>query len=76
MIDDWSLPTFDIQRCTACGVCVEKCPEEILTIDEHILKITHSEMCTYCMICEQVCPEGAIRCELEILWDKDINERL
>jgi len=67
---DFSLPIIDQARCTRCGICVERCPENALSLTENGPVFTHPENCTFCTICETSCPEGAIRCEFEIGWKK------
>lgn len=57
-------------RCTACHLCVTKCPDQVLrpAISEHGLggflqpfQDFHTSFCSYnCSNCSQVCPTGAI----------------
>lgn len=60
-----------LQHCTACHLCVSKCPSHVLTpagleyglggIMQPLMKFDHG-YCNYdCNICSQVCPNGAIR---------------
>jgi uncharacterized protein (DUF362 family)/NAD-dependent dihydropyrimidine dehydrogenase PreA subunit len=51
-------PTVDKSKCTRCGECVEKCPEEVISLDGRV-KIDYSG-CIYCYYCMRVCPEEAI----------------
>ena len=65
----WALPEVDPKKCTACGLCAERCPEHALDVlPEQGLTFTRPENCTYCTACEDLCPEHAIRCGLEIVW--------
>ncbi len=44
-------------ECVGCGVCVGKCPEEALSIDERSKKIVVDwSRCTHCRECMEVCP--------------------
>ncbi|NJE76909.1 phosphoadenosine phosphosulfate reductase family protein [Thermococcus sp. ES12] len=44
-------------ECVGCGVCVGKCPEGALSIDERSRKIVvNPELCTHCRECMDVCP--------------------
>lgn len=48
----------DHQKCTACGVCVDVCPFEAITLQETILEI--SDECTLCGMCVDTCEFGAL----------------
>lgn len=59
-MDDWSLPSIDMARCTRCGLCVEYCPTHAVTMVKDTLQITSPRSCSYCGLCEDLCPEDAI----------------
>ena len=65
---DRALPIIDRKKCTVCGVCVDTCPESVLSIEEGRLELANPKSCTYCGICEESCPEGAVRLEYLIRW--------
>jgi ferredoxin len=56
------------QLCTACGECVEVCPDQVLKVvgfnfiikHQHV-KVVQPENCTGCLSCVAACPEGAIQ---------------
>ncbi len=52
---------FDVQKCTLCGLCVDKCPFNALTIEGPGIIV--SETCRVCGLCVRHCPEKAIRFE-------------
>ncbi len=52
---------FDVQKCTLCGVCIEKCPFGALAIEGSGIVV--SEKCRVCGVCVRSCPEKAIRFE-------------
>ena len=52
---------FDFQKCTLCGICVQKCPFGSLTIEGK--GITVSDSCRMCGLCTRNCPEHAIHFE-------------
>ena len=52
---------FDAQKCTLCGLCVEKCPFGALTIEGNGIQVT--DTCRMCGLCVRCCPEKAIRFE-------------
>ena len=62
-----------LESCTHCGACVIACPEGILAMLPGGPVITWADQYTYCGSCEEACPEEAIHCELEIIWEENIQ---
>lgn len=61
-----SLKNFS-QKCTACGLCVSKCPNDVLRPSTSLATLLQPEMSfergycrPECTICSEVCPTGAI----------------
>ena len=52
---------FDAEKCSLCGVCVEKCPFGALSMGEK--GITVGDTCRMCGLCVRQCPEKAIKFE-------------
>jgi len=57
--------TIDIEKCEACGDCVDTCPSEaIAMVEENGKKYAmypgESDDCLGCYSCEEVCEEGAV----------------
>lgn len=57
--------TIDIDKCQACGECVDTCPNEAIVIVEedgkkYAVFSGDPDECIGCMSCEAVCEEGAI----------------
>ncbi len=52
---------IDESKCTGCGICVQACPVEAITV-EHVAKID-AETCTGCGACIAECPNEAIFAE-------------
>ena len=48
------------EKCTACGLCAEKCP--VGNIELRPLP-QFGKKCIYCYFCERICPEEAIFCD-------------
>lgn len=49
---------FDADKCSLCGVCVEKCPFGALKMERHGIKV--GDTCRMCGICVRQCPENAL----------------
>ena len=52
-------PIVDVNLCTACGICIEKCPFDSIIMKDGKALI-QNETCRKCMICVKECPENAI----------------
>lgn len=52
---------IDVNKCIACGLCVDICPNKLLFIEEDICKAKNEERCDKSKGCEIVCPTKAIR---------------
>jgi len=53
------IPTFNMERCTLCGRCVEYCSfHALLMLQREVLFFP--ELCHSCKVCLRVCEEGAI----------------
>jgi len=69
---------LDSENCTGCGICVEACPEEaislglvgavrrgaISTVDDAPVSI-EAEKCSYCGVCVIMCPFNALTLEID-----------
>ncbi len=53
---------IDASKCTACGVCDETCPGDIIYINEEGTRaeVRYSDECWICGSCRLECPEDAI----------------
>lgn len=49
---------FDADKCSLCGVCVEKCPFGALKMERRGVKV--GDNCRMCGICVRQCPEDAL----------------
>lgn len=49
---------FDSDKCSLCGVCVEKCPFGALKMERRGIKVGNN--CRMCGICVRQCPEQAL----------------
>lgn len=53
------VPEVNREKCIGCGVCVEHCNANAISIDEGKTEISKSK-CEGCAMCIAVCPQGAI----------------
>ncbi|MBP3925931.1 MAG: 4Fe-4S binding protein, partial [Clostridium sp.] len=53
--------SFNAERCSLCGICVEKCPFGALRMEKNGIKV--GDTCRMCGICVRQCPEKALRFE-------------
>jgi MinD superfamily P-loop ATPase len=65
------VPLIDGFKCDGCGVCVLRCPPQIMGIvKKRVVYIT--DLCEECGICAEICPIGAIWFKLPHLeYDSD-----
>lgn len=54
-----SVPVVDPNLCTACGICVDECPNSCYDLAD-IAALNRPDDCTECGICVDACPNGAI----------------
>jgi len=57
------VPTIDAFRCDGCGVCVQRCPPQIMGLIRGKAALL-TDLCEECGICAEACPIGAIRFRL------------
>jgi len=54
-----ALPVVDNDVCTACGICVDECPQGVYDLGD-VAVMARPDDCTECGICIDSCPNGAI----------------
>lgn len=54
------VPWVDESRCTGCGICVEACPGDAISLSEGVAVID-MEACIRCGECHEFCPQDAVR---------------
>ncbi|HML04832.1 MAG TPA: 4Fe-4S binding protein [Methanobacterium sp.] len=55
--------TVDAESCQLCGVCVNKCPVDAMSIENDEV-VVDSEKCILCGACEARCPLNAVRLKI------------
>ena len=58
------MPWVDEEKCVACGICVEECPVDAITMENQTARIDMEE-CIKCGHCHEVCPQEAVRHDKE-----------
>jgi NAD-dependent dihydropyrimidine dehydrogenase PreA subunit len=53
-------PIINEDECTACGICVDTCPNGVLDIVGDSVSVVNEDECTACGDCMEECPMGAI----------------
>ncbi|KKK43912.1 hypothetical protein LCGC14_1208950, partial [marine sediment metagenome] len=54
------LASIDEDLCTGCGICVEKCYNQIIELNDNDKAERIEEFCVGCGVCAYHCPENAI----------------
>lgn len=52
-------------KCTRCGLCVENCPQGIISLSP--FPVIDESNCIACYHCQRICPENAIECDWRFL---------
>ena len=47
---------IDPKKCTACMICLRKCPADAITGGKNLIHVIDQEKCTNCGTCFEVCP--------------------
>jgi ferredoxin len=54
------LSVIDQELCTGCGICVERCPTDAITLNSDGVAERDEAACIGCGICARFCPEEAV----------------
>lgn len=59
-------PVFNLEKCTACGNCVEDCPGYILELKEEGVEVAYPDECWHCGNCRMSCPAECVSYEFPV----------
>lgn len=62
-------PEVEEEECIGCGVCVEGCNYDAITLDEKAF--IHEDKCVGCAACVALCPTGAVKSNWEGAYFKE-----
>jgi len=67
------VPKIDVFRCDGCGICVKRCPPQVMGLvrDKAVILV---DLCEECGICHEVCPVGAVHFRLPNLGVQGADE--
>lgn len=61
-------PKVDQEECTLCGVCMETCPGDAITLEDNV--IMDAQKCIFCCACIKNCPENAVSIDAPPMLEK------
>ncbi|MFO7962766.1 MAG: 4Fe-4S binding protein [Desulfobacterales bacterium] len=59
IVFSYHVSRIDSEMCSGCGMCMERCPMDAISLHEDIAEIIDGR-CIGCGLCVSTCPEGAI----------------
>lgn len=62
------MPWIDKESCTGCGICINECPVNAISMKVSEAEINMAE-CIRCGVCHDVCPQGSVRHDSEKVAD-------
>lgn len=62
------MPWIDEESCTGCGICVDECPVDAISMKIEEAEINMAE-CIRCGVCHDVCPQESVRHDSEKVPD-------
>ena len=63
------MPWVDKNECIGCGVCVEECPVDTISMTNEKAEV-NMDNCIRCGLCHDVCPENAVKHDSEKISDE------
>ena len=62
------MPWIDEDMCVGCGICVEECPVDAISM-ENGKAVIDMKKCIRCKKCHEICPQKAVK------HDKEKNQK-
>ncbi len=60
MVKSKYIAKVDIDRCVACGVCMNTCPRDAAKVYKGCYSVIDMERCVGCGLCVEACPAAII----------------
>ena len=54
---------IDQNKCIGCGICVDVCPHNVISINDKIAYLSNKDRCIECGACDKNCPTNALEVE-------------
>ena len=71
------IEVIDVERCTACNICVHACPTNVFSVvPDSIPVIARQEDCQTCFMCELYCPEDALYVAPDVATSREVDVAL
>lgn len=56
-------PVIDTEECSACGICIDACPNGTLELTDDAAQVVSEDNCDGCGTCAEECPMSCIEVE-------------
>lgn len=60
-------PLIDWEVCTLCGTCADRCPLDVIYLEDDEVVVKFPDECWHCGACRQDCPVEAISIEFPMI---------
>ncbi len=59
------MPWINEEMCTGCGICIEECPVDAISMEDSGFAKINMDECIRCGTCHDICPQEAARHDSE-----------
>jgi len=70
------MPWVNEEMCVGCGLCVEECPVDAISLQGNDTAAINDDECIRCGKCHDVCPQEAVRHDSERIPIEVLLERM
>ena len=64
------MPWVNEDLCVGCGICVDDCPVDAITLKDGQKAVINEDECIRCGQCHDICPQEAVRNDSEKIPDE------